>query len=82
MRLAAALLLSSLVVESAAAQSGPGRSDGPNATPIDYATVHLSRIVDVLRIDEKIELDGQLNEPAWERAKPAANFTQWEPGPG
>ena len=49
---------------------------------IDYETARLSRIVGAVRITENISIDGHLDEPAWERAAPASDFTQWQPAPG
>jgi hypothetical protein len=52
------------------------------ASPIDYATARLDRVVGAVRITDRIVLDGRLDEPAWARATPATNFIQWEPLPG
>lgn len=35
--------------------------------------------VDVLRTEEKIVIDGELNEAIWQKAVPAGNFWQWFP---
>ncbi|MEE8348416.1 MAG: DUF5916 domain-containing protein [Acidobacteriota bacterium] len=37
------------------------------------------RSVEVLRIDSEIVIDGEMDEPAWQRAQPAADFIQQEP---
>jgi len=34
--------------------------------------------IQALRIDEDIDIDGRLDEPAWSRAEPISNFTQRE----
>jgi len=61
--------------------SAPGAAAGQSATPIDYSTARFSRSVHAVRIDELIAIDGRLDEPAWQRAEPATDFTQWEPHP-
>src|SRR6476620_4273433 len=50
--------------------------------PINYETAHLSRVVTAIRINETITLDGRFEEPAWQLALPAKDFTQQEPHPG
>jgi hypothetical protein len=50
--------------------------------PIDYQTAHLSRVLKAVRIDGKITLDGHLDEPEWQQASPATDFTQRQPFPG
>ena len=50
--------------------------------PIDYATARFSRIVNAARTDERIVIDGKLDEAAWKTAIPAGNFIQFEPSPG
>ena len=49
--------------------------------PIDYSIARFDRIVHAERISERINIDGRLDEPAWQRAKPAGDFVQWEPHP-
>jgi hypothetical protein len=49
---------------------------------IDYEAIRLSRVVTAVRIDEKIDIDGQLNESAWMLATPASDFLQWSPRHG
>jgi hypothetical protein len=73
---AAAWLISAA---SASAQAPPG---GPGGDVIDYEAVRATKIVRALRITEKIEIDGSLEEPAWERAAPATGFYQFAPNPG
>ncbi len=55
-------------------------------SPVDYATVRFSRIAKAVRVDprseEKITMDGRLDEAAWSRAVAVTNFTQWEPKSG
>src|SRR5438105_3928072 len=62
--------------------AGSAYAQRPAAPPIDYETAHLSRIVNAVRIDEKITIDGVLKEPAWELATPATDFIRWRPSPG
>ena len=47
------------------------------ASPINYETAWRDKNVIAVRITEKITLDGHLEEPAWQEAIPAADFTQW-----
>jgi Domain of unknown function (DUF5916)/Carbohydrate family 9 binding domain-like len=61
--------------------NAPGAAGGQSPTPIDYSTARFSRSVHAVRIDERIAIDGRLDEPAWQRAEPATDFTQWEPHP-
>jgi hypothetical protein len=63
-------------------QSAPSRPE-PSSPPIDYEAVRRSRIVDAVRImEERIALDGRLDEPAWKTAAPATDFIQMTPRPG
>ena len=55
---------------------------GADGGRIDYQAIRAERVVSAVRIDEVIILDGRLDEPAWDRATPAANFIQWQPKPG
>ena len=50
-----------------------------DTTPIeiDYETARFEKVVTAVRIDETITLDGVLDEPAWQSATPASDFTQW-----
>src|ERR671924_452898 len=62
---------------------GPGTSRGnASAVALDYEAIRLERIATVIRIHEKITLDGRLDEPAWSQAIPAADFLQWSPRHG
>ena len=49
---------------------------------IDYETARLSKVVTAVRINEKITLDGRLEEPAWKLALPATDFVQLQPRGG
>lgn len=53
-------------------------------TPEVAGSVQQRRTMVALRMDEaeRIELDGRLDEPAWTRAIPAANFIQQDPDNG
>ncbi len=79
MREAVCVLIVCLTVPAAFAQNGPAAA---TTNPIDYATAHRDRVVDAVRIDESVHLDGVLDEPVWARAMPATDFIQWEPRPG
>ena len=72
-RVVSLLVLWPLLVSTAFAQSG--QTGGTNE--IDYETARLSRIAQALAIEQPIELDGRLDEEAWQRAEPIENFVQW-----
>src|SRR5207247_8009788 len=50
--------------------------------PIDYEAIRQTKIVTALRINEKITIDGHLEEPAWQQALPAKDFLQQRPRNG
>ena len=52
------------------------------APQIDYETVRFTRNATAIRATEKISLDGRLEEPVWDAALPAKDFTQWSPNLG
>ena len=45
----------------------------------EWEAVRATRIVTAVRIEERIVLDGRLDEPAWALAVPATDFIQWQP---
>lgn len=49
---------------------------------LDYQAVRRDRRIQAIRVDEKITIDGVLNEKAWEQASTAGAFTQSEPREG
>jgi opacity protein-like surface antigen len=49
---------------------------------IDYEAIRLSRNVRAVRTDERIQLDGRLDEASWKAAPPASDFLQWSPRHG
>jgi len=49
---------------------------------IDYEAIRQTKIVTALRISEKITVDGQLEEPAWQQALPARDFIEQRPRTG
>jgi hypothetical protein len=53
-----------------------------SAQTIDYAAAHLQRRLQMVKIHEKITIDGVLDEAPWEMAPVADNFTQQEPNEG
>ena len=64
-------LVALILVSSAHAQQGTA-DDGSRRT------IHAIRLTD----DERIVLDGRLDEPVWQRATPAADFIQIDPNNG
>ena len=56
----------------------------PRPVAIDYTTARLSRVAKavVLGSEDKILIDGKLNEPLWLKAEPAKDFIQQEPVTG
>ena len=80
MRTHAALICLALAVPS----SSSAQTAAPPASiaPIDYDTAHLSRILQAVRADGPIVLDGRLSEASWSRAVPATDFTQRQPRTG
>ncbi len=62
-----------------AAQLPPANQVANAAVPVEinYETARLEKVVTAVRIDAPITLDGVLDEPAWELATPASDFTQW-----
>src|SRR5687767_13805360 len=83
-QLSGALALCLVSAVSALAQSPPEGSGarGPGGNALDYEAVRATKVVRAIRITEKIEIDGSLEEPAWERATPATDFYQFTPNPG
>lgn len=57
-------------------------SGTPSGSEINYETVHLERRLQAVKISEKINVDGKLDEPAWKQAPVASDFTQNEPKEG
>ena len=58
----------------------PGADAWAQGTPAGETT----RVVEAVRLEsgEAVRLDGLLDEPAWDRARPAASFRQREPDSG
>ena len=52
------------------------------AQTVDYAAAHLQRRLQMVKIHDKITIDGVLDEAVWETAPVADNFTQQEPNEG
>ena len=46
---------------------------------LDYVSARLERRLKPLKTSERITVDGELNEPAWNQTEAATNFTQTEP---
>lgn len=53
-----------------------------HAKEIDYETARSERRLEAVKIDEKVVVDGKLDEASWKRAPVATNFIQNEPRPG
>ena len=49
---------------------------------IDYAAVRAERRLEALRTDRAIDVDGRLDESAWEQAQAATDFYQQQPNDG
>ena len=81
LRVVALCLLATLPAFPQGSVAGGPAQDGP-LVEIDYETAHLKKIVNAMRITERIVVDGYLNEPAWELAVPAGDFVQKLPFPG
>jgi hypothetical protein len=52
------------------------------ADGIDFAAIRAKKVIQAIRIDEPIVVDGRLDEPAWARAPVATDFYQQEPKEG
>src|SRR3990170_3438642 len=48
----------------------------------NYDEIRAGKRVEAVRIDERIVIDGRLDEVVWQRAKPAVDFYQQEPDEG
>ena len=79
MRLRTSLALCLLFPAAALAKQSP--SSGPPVA-IDYETARLNQIATAVRITESITVDGVLDEPAWDVAPVAGDFTQHQPNTG
>ena len=79
------LLLTGFLLTSSTALAQFQSSDGstePIVAAIGYNTVRFSRNADATRTNQKITIDGRLDETVWQTASPAGDFIQWEPSPG
>ena len=54
----------------------------PANLPVDYDTARLTRNISAVRVTGPINLDGRLDEAAWDVASPASDFLQWQPDSG
>lgn len=52
------------------------------ATEAEYEKIRLKKIATAVKINEKISIDGYLEEPAWKLAVPATGFIQRRPSTG
>src|SRR5712691_7224776 len=69
------LVLGSATASGAAAQNPPAPNANANANAYVVTAVPLGA-------DEKVSLDGRLDEPVWSRAQPAKDFVQVDPANG
>ena len=78
------LLLCICVSAAVYAQSGPATVPLPSAPAAQNGSASDVRSMTAfgLEVEERIELDGILDEPAWQRAVPAADFRQQDPDNG
>jgi hypothetical protein len=77
--------LSLILSVSGFAQSVSSPNAGANgllSTPADYERVRATKVVKAIRIQDKITLDGRLDEPAWQLAPAATDFFQQQPHAG
>ena len=76
-------ILSIVTCLSAVAPVGAvaGQAGEPDDAAEEAASLRTVRAL-ALGPDERIEIDGQLTEPAWDRAEPAGEFVQQEPTEG
>ncbi|MBI3940032.1 MAG: carbohydrate binding family 9 domain-containing protein, partial [Acidobacteria bacterium] len=49
---------------------------------LDYQNIRLERKIVAVRVDQKVVIDGELNEPVWNLPAQAGNFIQNEPRAG
>ena len=52
------------------------------STPLAQSGPATEKVITAIRVQEKIEVDGELNEAAWALAQPATDFIQVEPNLG
>ncbi len=57
-------------------------STGPDPPPSDPEAIRLSKVINAVRINEAILIDGYLRESAWDLADPATDFIQLFPDTG
>ena len=74
MKLPAVILGILVLAHSAFSQQAPA--------PINYETARLSKIATAVRTDEKITIDGRMQEPAWQLAVPVTDLIETRPTPG
>ena len=78
MRPAIVFFLVSLAAAAPTFGQRPEASGARPAVAFDYEAVRLQRRATAVRITEKINVDGRLEEPAWQSAPPATDFYQWQ----
>src|SRR3954469_16377533 len=67
-----------------AGQAVAASPQGPGGVPVGDASVRQRPAISALRMtdDERITMDGHLDDPAWARAIPASDFIQQDPDNG
>ncbi len=77
MRMVTTILIVSLATAlSAEPQRPAANGNGPAA--FDYEAARQQKRVTAVRITGEIDVDGRLDEPAWQSAAPATDFYQWQ----
>ena len=62
--------------------AAPGFAHRGGPVTIDYEAIRQRRVATAVRIQEKITIDGRLEEPAWSQTLPIGEFLQWSPRHG
>ena len=83
-RSSVALLVCVCLSTNARAQSVVAAGQSPSSPAAQGGSASSPRIMTALglEVEERIELDGILDEPAWKRAVPAGDFRQQDPDNG
>jgi hypothetical protein len=62
--------------------AAPGFAQRGGPVTIDYEAIRQGRVAIAVRVQEKITIDGRLEEPAWSQTLPVGEFLQWSPRHG
>ncbi len=74
LRILVVFMASAALAFPQARPAGNRNANGAPAVELDYEAIRLEKVVSVVRITEKISVDGHLDEPAWQMALPATGF--------